>query len=123
MAALAYSVEFYNTAGVPLSRAGPAKVNPPQKADPAGGLLQVVGYFRNSSRANPTIGGFRNRPRSRQAGHRTGECHIQTHILRARMAESGLVGAAAIAIPILLVAPAIWNGYPLLQWDTGGYLA
>ena len=31
--------------------------------------------------------------------------------------------AAAIAIPVLLVAPAIWNGYPLLQWDTGGYLA
>jgi hypothetical protein len=24
---------------------------------------------------------------------------------------------------VLLVAPAIWNGYPLLQWDTGGYLA
>lgn len=23
----------------------------------------------------------------------------------------------------LLVAPAIWNGFPLLQWDTGGYLA
>src|SRR5438105_13821827 len=39
------------------------------------------------------------------------------------MAESRLVWAAAIAIPILLVAPAIWNGYPLLQWDTGGYLA
>ena len=29
----------------------------------------------------------------------------------------------ALAIPLLLVAPAIWNGYPLLQWDTGGYLA
>src|SRR6187200_1992749 len=39
------------------------------------------------------------------------------------MAESGLVWAAAVAIPILLVAPAVWNGYPLLQWDTGGYLA
>jgi hypothetical protein len=23
----------------------------------------------------------------------------------------------------LLLAPALWNGYPLLQWDTGGYLA
>lgn len=23
----------------------------------------------------------------------------------------------------LLMAPAIWNGFPLLQWDTGGYLA
>jgi hypothetical protein len=26
-------------------------------------------------------------------------------------------------IPFFLLAPAIWNGYPLLQWDTGGYLA
>mgnify|MGYP000896396557 CR=1 FL=1 len=24
---------------------------------------------------------------------------------------------------ILLLAPALWNGYPLLQYDTGGYLA
>ena len=23
----------------------------------------------------------------------------------------------------MLIAPALWNGYPLLQWDTGGYLA
>lgn len=23
----------------------------------------------------------------------------------------------------MLLAPAFWNGYPLLQWDTGGYLA
>jgi hypothetical protein len=38
--------------------------------------------------------------------------------LRARLVETGQVWAAAIAIPILLVAPAIWNGYPLLQWDT-----
>jgi hypothetical protein len=21
------------------------------------------------------------------------------------------------------MAPALWNGFPLLQWDTGGYLA
>jgi hypothetical protein len=28
-----------------------------------------------------------------------------------------------VAIPVLLLAPATWNGYPLLQWDTGGYLA
>jgi hypothetical protein len=39
------------------------------------------------------------------------------------MAKSGLVWAVATAIPVLLIAPAIWNGYPLLQWDTGGYLA
>jgi hypothetical protein len=52
-----------------------------------------------------------------------GKHHIDTQIQRARLAESGLIWAAAIAIPILLVAPAIWNGYPLLQFDTGGYLA
>ena len=54
---------------------------------------------------------------------KTRDATIHTHISRARRAESGLVWAAAIGIPILLVAPAIWNGYPLLQWDTGGYLA
>jgi len=30
---------------------------------------------------------------------------------------------AVAAVAVLLVAPAIWNGYPLLQYDTGGYLA
>ena len=29
----------------------------------------------------------------------------------------------AAAIPLMLLAPALWNGYPLLQSDTGGYLA
>ncbi|WP_142252138.1 hypothetical protein [Bradyrhizobium sp. UNPF46] len=28
-----------------------------------------------------------------------------------------------MAMPMLMIAPAFWNGYPLLQWDTGGYLA
>ena len=31
-----------------------------------------------------------------------------------------LAVAASVAI---LIAPALWNGFPLLQWDTGGYLA
>lgn len=31
--------------------------------------------------------------------------------------------ATACASLLLLLAPALWNGYPLLQWDTGGYLA
>jgi hypothetical protein len=48
---------------------------------------------------------------------------INTQILRARRTNSALVRAIAIAIPLLLIAPAIWNGYPLLQFDTGGYLA
>ncbi|WP_022723069.1 hypothetical protein [Rhodopseudomonas sp. B29] len=30
---------------------------------------------------------------------------------------------ALIVLPLLMLAPAIWNGYPLLQYDTGGYLA
>jgi hypothetical protein len=30
---------------------------------------------------------------------------------------------AIAAVLLLLVAPALWNGYPLLQYDTGGYLA
>lgn len=49
--------------------------------------------------------------------------HINTQILGARRGESGLIWVAAIVIPLVLVAPAIWNGYPLLQYDTGGYLA
>ena len=33
------------------------------------------------------------------------------------------VWIVTIVIPLLLIAPALWNGYPLLQYDTGGYLA
>jgi hypothetical protein len=43
--------------------------------------------------------------------------------LPARRTDSSWVWVAALTIPLLLIAPAIWNGYPLLQWDTGGYLA
>jgi hypothetical protein len=53
-----------------------------------------------------------------------GGSHISTRILRARTAaDSRSAWIAAIAIPLMLLAPALWNGYPLLQWDTGGYLA
>jgi hypothetical protein len=48
---------------------------------------------------------------------------ITTQILRARVTDSAWVWTAAIAIPLMLLAPALWNGFPLLQWDTGGYLA
>ncbi|HZL32330.1 MAG TPA: hypothetical protein VFC54_14890 [Pseudolabrys sp.] len=30
---------------------------------------------------------------------------------------------AIVACAFILIAPAIWNGFPLLQYDTGGYLA
>ncbi len=48
---------------------------------------------------------------------------INTQTLRARLTDARSVWIATIAIPLLLLAPAFWNGYPLLQWDTGGYLA
>ena len=53
-----------------------------------------------------------------------GESHTSTQILRARTAaDSRSAWIAAIAIPLMLLAPALCNGYPLLRWDTGGYLA
>ncbi|MEK9283423.1 hypothetical protein MTR72_27955 [Bradyrhizobium sp. ISRA442] len=48
---------------------------------------------------------------------------ITTEISRARAAGSLWLRLAAVALPLLMIAPAFWNGYPLLQWDTGGYLA
>src|SRR5438445_6814055 len=51
------------------------------------------------------------------------QARINAHIVGARTAGSRVVWIAAIAIPLMLLAPALWNGYPLLQWDTGGYLA
>lgn len=48
---------------------------------------------------------------------------ITTDHARAGAAGSLWLRLAAIALPLLLIAPAFWNRYPLLQWDTGGYLA
>lgn len=48
---------------------------------------------------------------------------ITTETLRSRTTSSAWLGLAVIALPLLLIAPAFWNGYALLQWDTGGYLA
>ena len=31
--------------------------------------------------------------------------------------------AATLVCLAALLAPALWNGYPLLEYDTGGYLA
>lgn len=56
-------------------------------------------------------------------GPRPGRFIINTRILSARLTDTRSVWVATIAIPLLLLAPAFWNGYPLLQWDTGGYLA
>jgi hypothetical protein len=43
--------------------------------------------------------------------------------LAERTAKPFLVAAIAVVIPLMLLAPAFWNGYPVLQSDTGGYLA
>ena len=48
---------------------------------------------------------------------------IKTRVLSARPADTISVWIVAVLIPLFLMAPALWNGYPLLQWDTGGYLA
>ena len=40
---------------------------------------------------------------------------------RTRHMAGAVLAVAAVAV--LMIAPAIWNGYPLLQYDTGGYLA
>ena len=37
----------------------------------------------------------------------------------ARLTEAAL----AVAASVLLALPALWNGFPLLEYDTGGYLA
>ena len=37
--------------------------------------------------------------------------------------DRALWAPAVIVSVSLLIAPAVWNGFPLLQWDTGGYLA
>ncbi|MDE2601852.1 MAG: hypothetical protein KGL62_05715 [Bradyrhizobium sp.] len=48
---------------------------------------------------------------------------MTTQTLTARPTSSAWALVSALVIPLLLLAPAIWNGYPLLQYDTGGYLA
>jgi hypothetical protein len=45
---------------------------------------------------------------------------ITTQTLRARVGDQGLAWVAVVIIPPFLIAPALWNGHPLLQWDTGG---
>ena len=40
-----------------------------------------------------------------------------------RQRDCALWALAAVFCGALLIAPAVWNGFPLLQYDTGGYLA
>jgi hypothetical protein len=83
----------------------------------------VVGNFGKSSRPPCNYWRIPAPPPFRAWCHQTGGIVINTQILRAGVAYSRLAWIAAIAIPLMLLTPALWNGYPLLQWDTGGYLA
>jgi hypothetical protein len=53
----------------------------------------------------------------------TGDHIINTQAVRTRAADIPWAWVAAITTIVFLLAPAIWNGYPLLEYDTGGYLA
>ena len=48
---------------------------------------------------------------------------ITTPSLPDDAANPAWVWVIAAAIPLMLLTPAFWNGFPLLQSDTGGYLA
>jgi hypothetical protein len=37
--------------------------------------------------------------------------------------DRALWALATIVCVLCLIAPALWNGFPLMEWDTGGYLA
>jgi hypothetical protein len=52
-----------------------------------------------------------------------GQMADTTNTLPAHKSNPLVVWLIAAAIPLMLLAPAIWNTYPLLQSDTGGYLA
>ncbi|ABD88687.1 hypothetical protein [Rhodopseudomonas palustris] len=48
---------------------------------------------------------------------------VSTPIPRVRRVEFASAWIVALVVPLLLLMPAFWNAYPLLQYDTGGYLA
>ena len=52
-----------------------------------------------------------------------GRSRITQRNFRAGTTNSLWAMATAVVILPMLLAPALWNGYPLLQSDTGGYLA
>ena len=96
--------------------------NPAADRSAAGSCGVAVRRIVESHRQRSS--GARDRaPRIHRPDIRGTNISIDTQILRARRTDLALVWSIAIAIPLLLIAPALWNGYPLLQYDTGGYLA
>ena len=47
----------------------------------------------------------------------------KTLAIDGRLWSAVAAGVAAVAVTFALISPALWNGYPLLQYDTGGYIA
>src|SRR4029079_18179066 len=94
-----------------------------QSTPPLLKAVYVDGKILDRSTRPATIFSF---AAAERAGHDLvgmGENAIITKVIRARRSDFALGWMAVLAIPALLIAPAIWNGYPLLQYDTGGYLA
>jgi hypothetical protein len=83
----------------------------------------MVGNFGKSSRPASDYLRISDPHSIRAWSPEIGGISITTQILSARRTGSARVWIAAVAIPLMLIAPALWNGYPLLQYDTGGYLA
>src|SRR6478672_10392605 len=113
----------YSTPGGRLSRGRPWQNTPPNAPGSVSGLFKVVGDLRKSSRAASDYWRISVSRPTRACWPKMGGNRITTQILGARIADSRSAWIAAVAIPLMLLAPALWNGYPLLQWDTGGYLA
>ena len=75
-------------------------------ADPAFCVVRILKWHRVEARQN----GLRARSRSAVKA-------------RARGTVRASYLAATLLCLVTLLLPALWNGYPLLQFDTGGYLA
>src|SRR3990170_1936698 len=57
------------------------------------------------------------------AGTSAGPTPLPGGIRKMRARDRALGALASFVCVLLLLAPALWNGFPLLQYDTGGYLA
>ena len=52
-----------------------------------------------------------------------GDTTITTQALRLGSRAFAPAALICAGVAVMLMTPALWNGYPLLQYDTGGYLA
>lgn len=67
--------------------------------------------------------------RAREAGYDSAKATRTTEVVEAggiyavSLRDRACWALVTVFAVSLLIAPAVWNGFPLLQWDTGGYLA